>query len=220
MSRSDHAEVTAVERRDDSLPEPLADRDDAHIRPAEWQIRIDLHQLGRSNQVRACERFDADLAAGDRAEEACLGFGTKLSADEVCRLGDDERRRSQLGGGLKQCRAGEMVRVSLVGSRYEDAGIDEQRCRSRPNPSASISSASDAARPDLEDPMPTKLSLRRVGRSIAAGSDAARSSTTASMLSCRRSASARNRATTSGESSSVTDMTRNLPLSPHLPAIG
>ena len=78
--------------------------------------------------------------------------------------------------------------------------------QSVPNPSASISSASDAKRRDVEDPMATKLSRALLGESASAGSDLAISLMSASILSWRRSASACSRARTSSDNSRVTVM--------------
>ena len=110
-------------------------------------------------------------------------------------------------GGLEQLGTGVMVGVSLISGGHEDACVYDQCCQSLPTlpkPSASISSACDAQCPEVEEPIATKLSRRRVGGCASLGSDAASSSTRASMLRLRRVASACNRARISSDRSSVT----------------
>ena len=62
---------------------------------------------------------------------------------------------------LQQLAAGCVVGVAAIGGSKQHAGVDDQR--QRPNPSASMSSASAAVRPELDAPIATNPSLRRAG---------------------------------------------------------
>lgn len=115
------------------------------------------------------------------AEEICLRARTQLAPDQICRFCDDQRRRVEpVWIAADQIGAGPMIRVGRPGRGQEDAGINDQRERSLPKPSASKLSASEARRPELEVPMATKLGCRRLAGRFLVGSEAARFSMTAS----------------------------------------
>ena len=161
--------------------------------------------------VAGRQRLDLDLAIGDSAKEARLELRPQLTTDQIRGLRDDERRSAEpITIMADEVGAGLMVWICRVGSRQEDAGIDDQCKRSSPKPSASMLSASAARRPELEVPMATKLGCRCLAGRSSVGSDAAHSSMTASTLIWRRSASARNRAMPSSERSSVTTTSTRL----------
>lgn len=93
------------------------------------------------------------------------------------------------------------------------ASVDDRHAQLRPKPSPRISSASRALWPEVDAPIPTKLS--RVGRPVdSAGRPAANSAITSSIVTPRRVASASSRWSTSGGRSTVTDMGTSLRDSP------
>jgi len=62
---------------------------------------------------------------------------------------------------LQQLPAGRAVGIASIGGSEQHAGVDDQR--QRPNPSASVSSALAAVRPEFDAPSATNPSLRRAG---------------------------------------------------------
>lgn len=63
---------------------------------------------------------------------------------------------------LQQPLAAPVIRVSVVSSREDDVGVDEEA--QRPKPSPSMSSSSAACRPLVERPRLTKPSFRSTGK--------------------------------------------------------
>jgi hypothetical protein len=149
----------------------------------------------RHGQRKGCHRSLSENA----------GLTTELSCDQVRGLGDDEMARDKLIGRLNDFDAGDVVGVSVVRCGEKDSGVNDEHDQSRPNPSANISSASRAPRPDVDEPIPTNASLRR-GAAAPTGKLAAISAMSWSTVIPRRFDSAWRRARASAGRSSVTVM--------------
>ena len=172
------------------------------------ELKDELAKLGRADilvvvgGVIPPEDFDA---LRDRSEERRFCSGPELSCNQVRGLGDDEMARDKLIGRLNDFDAGDVVGVSVVRCGEKDSGVNNEHDQSRPNPSANISSASRAPRPDVDEPIPTNASLRR-GAAAPSGKLAAISAMSWSRVIPRRFDSAWRRAWASAGRSSVTVM--------------
>ena len=72
--------------------------------------------------------FGDEVAAGEIAEEADLGFRPQAAAEQIDDLGDDEGRNDQRAWmRLEQIEAGAMVAVVAVDVGIEGAGVNEKR---------------------------------------------------------------------------------------------
>jgi hypothetical protein len=100
MSWPDNAEVATVEGRDLGGIESLRRGDHRGVDGPEGQVAVFGNELGDTNRVAGMERLDREVAPGEIAEEANLGFPAETRLDEVGHLGDDEGRddeRSRMG---------------------------------------------------------------------------------------------------------------------------
>lgn len=141
-------EVTVVERGDLDGSVALCDRDDRCVGGTEGEICVALDELASSFPVRDGQGLDDETPLDDIGEQRRFAGGPALAGDQKSRFGDDETGGDQrTGSGFEERLAGLVVRVALVRGRDERTSVDDQhRLQSRPNPSASNSSAS-AARP-------------------------------------------------------------------------
>lgn len=155
MGRAHDAEVATVERGDALGSEPLRHGDGAGVGAAETQIAVPVDELADAAPVGNRERLDNDHAVDDRRVQGDLAVGPDLTIDEVGRVGDDETSGDERAVVvLEQGPAGCVIGVVAVGSGHQHAGVDDEHAQERPKPSASISSASRAVRPDVEAPIP------------------------------------------------------------------
>lgn len=153
--------MAAVEGRYTGLVEPLGDCDDTGVGTAEGKVDVLFDEIGDTVQIGPGQRLDHHIALRDRSEERRFCSGPELSCNQVRGLGDDEMARDKLIGRLNDFDAGDVVGVSVVRCGEKDSGVNNEHDQSRPNPSANISSASRAPRPDVDEPIPTNASLRR-----------------------------------------------------------
>src|SRR5258706_2217023 len=144
---------------------------------------------------------------GDGGIQAGLGLRSELAVDQVGGLGDDQGGGDQRPGvAFQQRPAGGMVLVGTVSGGHKRAGVNDQHYWSRPNPSASISSASAASRAEVDEPTPANASVRR-GWPGGGSWAASRSAATWSVLWPRRAASASSAAPSSPGRRTVPAMT-------------
>lgn len=197
--------MSAVEGRYTGLVEPLGDCDDTGVGTAEGKVDVLFDEIGDTVQIGPGQRLDHHIALRDRSEERRFCSGPELSCNQVRGLGDDEMARDKLIGRLNDFDAGDVVGVSVVRCGEKDSGVNNEHDQSRPNPSANISSASRAPRPDVDEPIPTNASLRR-GAAAPSGKLAAISAMSWSRVIPRRFDSAWRRAWASAGRSSVTVM--------------
>lgn len=128
MSRPDNAEVATIEGRDLGGVETLRGHDHRSVDGAEWQVVVLADEFRDADRITGEERLDREVAAGQIAEEADLGFPADTRADQIGDLrghegGDDERT----GMRLQQLEAGGMMGVVGVDVGVERSGVDDQR---------------------------------------------------------------------------------------------
>jgi len=128
MPRTDDAEVAAVERRHFGDVEPLRCRDHRGVDGAERQVSILGDELRDADGVAGMQRLDREAAAGEVAEEANLGLPAQPGCDQVGDLGDDERGEDEGAWvGFEQLQAGRVVGVVGVDVGVEGPGVEDQR---------------------------------------------------------------------------------------------
>lgn len=98
-----------------------------------------------TSSASATDRYSAASAAARAGGPAASRLGEH-------RLGGDQRARMR----LEQVATDLMRLIAPVGRDEQHAGVDQQG--QRPNPPASISSASAAVRPDVDSPIATNPS--------------------------------------------------------------
>jgi hypothetical protein len=119
-------------------------------------------ELADALPVLKVQAGDLQLAADDGGIQGGFGVRAELPVDQVGGLGDDHAGGDQRPVvAFQQRPARVVVLVGAVSGGHQRAGVDDQLQESRPKPSASMSSASAACRPDVEEPMPAKTSRRR-----------------------------------------------------------
>ena len=158
--RADEAEMASVKGADAGCAESLSDRDEAAVDAAEMLIGVLNSERCDSSPIGCRERLDANLAGRRGLVQRGFGRRSELPVDQPSGLGDHEPGRDERSGmRLQQLPAGPVVGIASIGGSEQHAGVDDQR--QRPNPSASMSSASAAVRPELDAPIATNPSFRR-----------------------------------------------------------
>ncbi len=102
------------------------------------------------------------------------------------------------------------VRIGVVGRGQQHTRVDDEHDQSGPNPSASISSASRAERPEVDEPIPTNAGRRGATSGNLTGRCSASWEMSSTTVMPRRPASASRRTFTSVGSSTVVDMRSNV----------
>ncbi len=90
-------------------------------------------QLCDPQDVIGFDRLEAHLAGREVAEESSLGLPAKTTCDQVCDLGDDERRDDQGSGmSLQQLKARLVMSVVAVHIGVKRPGVNDERYRPAP----------------------------------------------------------------------------------------
>jgi hypothetical protein len=128
MPRPHDAEVAAVERRHFGRVEPLGHGDHRGVDGAQRQVAVLGDELGDADRVACVQRLDEEVTGGEVAEEANLRLPSESGADQIGDLGDDERGEDERPRmGLEQLQAGRMMVVVGVDVGVERPGVEDQR---------------------------------------------------------------------------------------------
>lgn len=130
MFRTNHGEVSSIQRGDDIEAQSFGERDDGRIDSSKRQIAISSHELCDPYPIARENRCRDEVSRGEIAEESHFRRPAEASLYEIGDLGDDELRHEQWPRmGLEELQARFMVGVVLVDVRVKRSGIDDQRDR-------------------------------------------------------------------------------------------
>jgi hypothetical protein len=193
------AEVAAVERRHFGDVEALGRGDHRGVHGPERQVAVLGDELRDADGVAGMQRLDREASAGEIAEEANLGLPAQPGCDQVGDLGDDERGEDEGAWvGFEQLQAGRVMGVVGVDVGVEGTGVEDQR-------DGAISEArisSIRSETSLWPLRPLAAALRR-RRSPAPRCCSSAVRVTSAIVTPRRSASCRSRASRSSGSFTV-----------------
>lgn len=128
MARADDAEVAAVKRCDFGGIEPLRCGDHRSVDRAERQVAVLGDELRDANGVTGMQRLDRKAAAGEIAEETNLSLPAKPGFDQVSDLRNNERGEDEGAWvGFEQLQAGRVMGVVGVDVGVEGPGVEDQR---------------------------------------------------------------------------------------------
>jgi hypothetical protein len=173
--------------------------DDGGVDGAEREVVVTGDELGDPERIGGVDRLERQAARGEIAEETDLGVPAEAGGDQVGDLGDDQGgddERSRMG--LEQCEAYGVVVVVSVDVGVERTGVDDQRDGSVSARRISSMRAETSPRPLR--PAPAAPRRRRFS---APRSAASASRVTSAIVTPRRCASWRSRASRSSESFTV-----------------
>lgn len=127
MRRPDDAEVPTIKRGHRGHSSSFGSDDDRGVDRPERQISVASHELGNADPILRRDRFGDQVARSQITEEAHLGDRAEPGADEVRRLGDDERRDQQRTGvGGQQFETRTVVAIVGVDVGVQRANVDDQ----------------------------------------------------------------------------------------------
>jgi hypothetical protein len=128
VPRSDDAEMATIEGRDFGGIEPLRGGDHRGIDGAQRQVTVFGDELSDANRVAGVQWLDCKAPAGKVAEEANLGLPAQARPDQIGDLGDDKGGDDERAGmGFQQLKAGGVMGVVGVDVGVEGPCVDDQR---------------------------------------------------------------------------------------------
>ena len=127
MTRTDHGEVSPIERGNPRLFVPFGDRNEIRIGPTQRQVDILLDKFSDPRQVASCQRLELEFPGSDCGKEVRLGRRSELTSDEVGGLREYQCCREQAAGLLRhQLSARLVVGVARIGGGKENASVDDE----------------------------------------------------------------------------------------------
>jgi hypothetical protein len=132
VARRYRTEVSAVERGDPDGLEALGKRHQAGVRSTQREVAVLLDQVLDPLPVVVCQRFHQKCAVDDRVIQRDLGGNAQVPFQQIRRFSDDHRGGDQRSIILlQQIGALPVPRVSAIGRRDQDTGVDDERPVSR-----------------------------------------------------------------------------------------
>ena len=119
-----------VQSCDSDGTETLRDRNDGGVNESEVQVTVGCQQLSASSVAVNVEVRHLEAACGDGIEEPRFVSGPEPAIEHDAGLGQDRRGEKKPCLILEQFSSGVMRRVAFVGSREQNARVDDEHRRS------------------------------------------------------------------------------------------